>query len=216
MLIQYVPSLAHKRIVLASASPRRQELLRNIGINFEVSVSTFDEKLPHSQFPSAAAYSIETARHKALEVAHRIPAADLIIAADTVVESGGSILEKPDDDEDAFRMLSRLSGTRHHVHTGVVLLLPKSAAAQQLVHAFSSTTSVTFDQLDEATIRGYIASGEPFGKAGSYGIQGIAGSFVTGIEGCYFNVMGFPLHAFSSEMVKLIRQGHLQLSNQAV
>ncbi|KAG1671612.1 hypothetical protein FOA52_006843 [Chlamydomonas sp. UWO 241] len=182
-----------------------------MGLKFEVSVSTFDEKLPHDAFKSAAAYAIETARHKALEVAARILDADVVIGSDTVVEYGGLILEKPKDVEDAVRVLTSLSGSSHHVHTGVVLVVRSGSEAGHLVRAFSCTTNVNFDVLDEKTVRAYVESREPFGKAGSYGIQGIAGSFVTGISGCYFNVMGFPLHAFSSEMVRLIDEGHLKL-----
>ncbi|KXZ42540.1 hypothetical protein GPECTOR_137g647 [Gonium pectorale] len=132
-----------------------------------------------------------------------------------VVEAGGEILEKPDDAEHAFRMISSLSGRRHHVHTGVVLVLPgepdPSTGVPPLVRAFTSTTAVTFDTLSDEAIRAYVATGEPYGKAGSYGIQGAAGAFVTGIEGCFFNVVGFPLHRFCSELMSLIEEGRLKL-----
>ncbi|GAX78900.1 hypothetical protein CEUSTIGMA_g6339.t1 [Chlamydomonas eustigma] len=233
MLVQYLPRLLNKKIVLASASPRRQELLRNIGLKFEVEVSSFDEKLPHDQFKSGAEYAMETARHKALEVSEKVPYADLVIGADTVVEHAGRILEKPSDASEAEEVLKSLSGAMHQVHTGVVLVLQRQLTSvnssglsagegsrvsstsvqlqEPLVISFVTTTSVTFDDLDEATVAAYVASGEPFGKAGSYGIQGAAGSFVKGISGCYFNVMGFPLHDFSVELVKLIRSGILTI-----
>jgi septum formation protein len=233
MLIQYLNKLAHKKIILASASPRRQELLKNIGLKFEVEVSTFDEKLPHSQFKSGAEYAMETARHKALEVSERVPCADLVIGADTVVEHAGRILEKPNDACEAAQVLKSLSGDMHEVHTGVVLVLPRRLAVvtteslsegegpgasatsiqlpKPLVVSFVTTTCVTFDLLDDATVAAYVASGEPFGKAGSYGIQGAAGSFVKSINGCSFNVMGFPIHDFTVEVVKLVNSGILAL-----
>ena len=211
VLIQHLNHLSTKRIVLASQSPRRQELLKNIGLKFEVIVSTFEENLSHASFPSAADYAAETSRQKALDVAKRAshPSPDLIISADTVVEINGVILEKPVDAEDAKRMLRLLSGTHHRVHTGVNLVLPPNSSKGQSIHTFTNTTSVTFDDLQEEAIEAYVASGEPFGKSGSYGIQGIAGSFVKGIEGDFFNVVGFPLHAFSSEVASLIKQGLL-------
>jgi septum formation protein len=206
VLIQHIKYLNSKKIVLASASPRRQELLRNIGLKFEVIPSTFEENLPHSSFPTAAAYALETSRRKAIEVAARASHMDLIIGSDTIVELDGTILEKPADAEDATRMLRLLSGSRHRVTTGVNLILPSRDHA---LHSFTNTTVVNFDVLEEEAIAAYVASGEPFGKSGSYGIQGIAGSFVKAIEGDFFNVMGFPLHHFSSEVSKLIKQGLL-------
>lgn len=225
MLLHHVPALAQKRIILASGSPRRRELLSGIGLKFEVLVSSFDEKLPKDRFPNAAAYALETARHKALDVmqvaavgqgGQAAPQVDLVISADTVVEGpGGVILEKPDDEAHAFQMISSLSGKQHAVHTGVVLVLPQEAdpatGQPPFVRAFSSTTAVRFDTLSEEAIRTYVATGEPFGKAGSYGIQGAAGSFVVGIEGCYFNVVGFPIHHFCKEVLALIEEGKIKL-----
>ncbi|KAL4852680.1 N-acetylserotonin O-methyltransferase-like protein [Chlorella vulgaris] len=225
MLLEHLPALEGKRIVLASASPRRRDLLQQLGLQFEVVVSTFEETLPKDQY-SAADYARHTASHKAMDVAQQLfrptqlPAAAaaaaaaaeaersssgsgtpgvasqhvppvLVIGADTVVEHGDHILEKPADAGDAARMLHMLSGTRHHVHTGVALVLPPlDAAAEPRLHSFSVTTIVEFDELSAAAVQAYVASGEPFGKAGSYGIQGMAGSFVHGIQGCYFNVLG--------------------------
>eukprot|EP00798_Chlamydomonas_sp_ICE-L_P015757 gene15757-21880_t len=236
MLLQYVPQLnAQKKIILASASPRRSEILNQIGLKFEVLVSSFDEMLPHADFPGAAEYAVETARHKAIDVAAmqaRLPSApaDLIIVearlpsapaglitgsgTDTVVDLSGKILEKPHDAADAYRILKSLSGSRHQVHTGVALVLPKliDAGGKPRMHLFSSSTTVVFDELSDQDILHYIESGEPFGKAGAYGIQGMAGCFVKSLEGCYFNVMGFPLHKFSKEVTDLIKDGSLPLS----
>lgn len=154
---------------------------------------------PHQQ-------AMQTAYHKALEVADKVPDSDLVIAADTVVEHEGIILEKPADFADACRVLASLSGHRHQVHTGVVLVLPKQRGALR-VQKFSETTHVEFAPLSTALIEAYVKTGDPFDKAGSYGIQGPAGAFVRGIEGCYFNVMGLPMHRLSQEVAHLLREG---------
>jgi len=210
------------------------------GLQFEVSVSTFEETLDKSSFASAAGaasidcffhsratsrdalftspdYARETALHKAIEVAQRRlgdgQLADLVIGADTIVEAGGQILEKPRDERNATQMLSSLSGTRHAVHTGVALIFPRSVdsglGVSPLVVSFAETTHVQFADLTPETIAAYIATGEPFGKAGAYGIQGVASSFVQSVTGCYFNVVGFPLHRFSSELVQRLQAGVL-------
>ncbi|GIL78144.1 hypothetical protein Vretimale_7515 [Volvox reticuliferus] len=232
MLLQHKIALNAKRVVLASGSPQRRELLSNIGMKFEVLVSRFDEKLPKDRFPSGAEYALETARHKALDVAAMVEEqrqqqdlegqghpthipVDLIISADTVVEADGVILEKPDDEEHAFQMISTLSGRDHQVHTGVSLVLPgvpdPSTGKPPYVRSFFVTTDVTFAHLSPDTIRAYVASGHPFGKAGAYGIQGPAGSFVVGLKGCFYNVVGFPLHRFCAEVLALIEEGRLKL-----
>jgi len=221
MLIQHVPLLCTKRIVLASASPRRSELLRGLGLKVEVLPSTFDENLDKSTFSNPGDYAKETATHKAIEVASRTfeagfgKRADLIIAADTVVELDTQILEKPCDKDDAYRMLSSLSGRKHKVYTGVALVLPASPdpalGKGPLVRSFSEETEVEFAELEEEAILAYIASGEPMDKAGAYGIQGIGGSFVKCIHGCYFNIMGFPVHRFAVEVDRLIKSGTLGL-----
>jgi len=225
-LLPYLPHLNTKKIVLASASPRRHELLaKQLGLRFEVVVSSFEETLDKSKYrwpdgEGAARYAIDTAKGKALDVYRvtmekptQIP--DLLIGADTVVEHDGDILEKPDDADMARSMLSRLSGGQHHVHTGVVIILPKAKDASgtaPYIKTFASTTTVQFDSLGSEVIDEYIKSGEPFGKAGSYGIQGIAGSFVKGIDGCFFNVMGFPVHRFAVELAALVKQGKLPMT----
>ncbi|KAL6750130.1 inosine triphosphate pyrophosphatase-like protein [Haematococcus lacustris] len=225
MLLPHLGLLNQRKIVLASASPRRQQLLQQLHLNFEVVVSNFEELLPKAQFSGpegAARYAVETAKGKVLDVVAmarqdaaatgaRLP--DLVIGADTVVEHQGIILEKADSPAAAADMLSRLSGDSHQVHTGVVLALPNRSevgeATGPLLRCFHCSTRVEFEALDAALIQDYIQTGEPFGKAGSYGIQGVAGSFVKGIQGCYFNVMGFPLHRFSKEVVLLIQEGLL-------
>ncbi|KAK9839484.1 hypothetical protein WJX81_004988 [Elliptochloris bilobata] len=124
-----------------------------------------------------------------MDVAQQRCAADLIVAADTVVELDGEILEKPADPAHARDMLARLSNTSHIVHTGVAL-----------------STTVLFSALTPADIDLYVASGEPVGKAGAYGIQGTAGAWVVRIDGCYNNVVGFPLHAFAAHVSQLVQE----------
>ena len=182
------------------------------GLSFTVRASTFDESLDKASFTSASAYATATALHKALEVAQQRDA-HLVIGADTVVDLDGEVLEKPADEQEAMRMIGRLSGTRHAVHTGVAFVFP--CARDPVTHArprvvtFSETTRVTFSKLHPAAIASYVASGDCYGKAGAYGIQGAAGSFVSGIEGCYHNVVGLPLHRLSAELLALIDAGVL-------
>eukprot|EP00884_Botryococcus_braunii_P013789 jgi/Botrbrau1/22410/Bobra.0091s0015.1 len=217
MVLPYIPALSKTNVLLASASPRRAELLQQIGLQFTVKPSSFDETLPKSSFDSSVGYTIETARQKALDIARQDTAADLIISADTIVEVDGEILEKPQDPSEARQMLTRLSGRTHQVHTGVALLVPRStanglpSAEGGSITTFSTTTNVEFASLDSSTIDSYIASGEPFGKAGGYGIQGSAALFVRRLEGDYFNVVGFPLYDFGVHVTRLIQEGVLPL-----
>ena len=176
--------LQTKSIVLASASPRRRELLSQIGVQFKVIPSTFEENL--SKEKSAQQYAELTALHKARQVysslcldAQEIP--DIVIGADTVVEHEGIILEKPDDAVHAKEMLQGLSGSKHRVHTGVAIIQSDREVS------FCETTTVSFMKFSDADIDEYIASGEPFGKAGAYGIQGKAAVFVESIQGCFYN-----------------------------
>ena len=203
--------LNSQHVVLASASPRRSELLRQIGLTgFQVSPSSFDELLDKASCDGASGYARETARCKAQEVASRSfngQLASVVIGADTVVEVDGVVLEKPADAADASRMLRSLSGRRHAVHTGVALYFPRRG---QTCRSFSETTHVQFAHLTEDAIAAYVASGEPNDKAGAYGIQGAAAAFVTGIDGCYFNVVGLPLHRLATELVAAIEQGALE------
>jgi len=220
MLLQYAEALCAKRLVLASASPRRREILGNLGLKFEVVVSKFNEDLDKSQFASAADYAKMTATFKALEVANRIEKEEkdgatpfMIVGSDTVVEApDGTIMEKPGSDEEAMKMLLSLQGMTHQVHSGVGIVFPDPARPNgKLVKSFAETTRVTFAPLHEAEMRSYIKTGEPFDKAGGYGIQGPAGAFVSSITGCYFNVMGFPVHKFASMLSTMIEEGEVNL-----
>jgi septum formation protein len=178
------------KLILASASPRRAEILRDAGFAFEVFPAHVDEtRLPRE---AAAKYVARLASSKARLVAQTLAGKKeraFVIGADTVVVAGRHILGKPADAADARRILRLLSGKKHEVLTGVsVVSLP---AGKEALHV--ETTRVQFLRLADADIREYLATGEPFDKAGAYGIQGVGGRFVRRIEGCYFNVMGLPL-----------------------
>jgi septum formation protein len=182
-----LPSVQTAKIVLASASPRRQELLRQIGVPFTVDPSGAEETFQ----PEWAAVEVaqRLAELKAFDVAGRHPEADVVIGADTVVVLDGKPLGKPQDPEEARRMLAGLSGKTHDVYTGFALIAPKQG--QSVVGAERS--KVRFRTLDEAEIANYVATGEPMDKAGAYAIQGLASLFVEAIEGDYFNIVGLPL-----------------------
>jgi septum formation protein len=175
------------KLFLASNSPRRRELLINAGLDFDVRPSTVVEAVREGEAPED--FARRAAREKALDVAASVAAGSLVLGADTVVVIGHEILGKPSGAEEAARMLRRLSGKTHRVITGVCLIrTPGKVEAEE-----HETTWVTFRRLDEAEIQDYLATGEPFDKAGAYGIQGFASRFVTRVEGCYFNVVGLPV-----------------------
>ncbi|XP_013361056.1 PREDICTED: N-acetylserotonin O-methyltransferase-like protein [Chinchilla lanigera] len=204
--------LLHKRVVLASASPRRREILSNAGLRFEVVPSRFRETLRKSSFCSPYAYAVETAKQKALEVAARLHQKDLrtpdvVIGADTIVALEGLILEKPADKQDAYRMLSRLSGKEHSVFTGVCIVQCGSREGQLQTHVleFYEETRVRFSELSEEMLWEYIHSGEPMDKAGGYGIQALGGMLVEAVHGDFLNVVGFPLNRFCKELAQLYR-----------
>ena len=177
-----------KPIVLASASPRRQEILRNAGIAFVVMPSHVPEvPLDHE---SPTTYAERLAQDKALEVSKHHPE-DFVLGADTVVVVDGTMLEKPADAKDAARMLRLLSGKTHEVITGVCLVSPQVKAEE--LRTASETTLVTMDELTDGEMAAYIATGEPMDKAGAYAIQGIASRWISRIEGDYFSVVGLPV-----------------------
>eukprot|EP00696_Hemimastix_kukwesjijk_P008959 gnl/Hemi2/21311_TR7073_c0_g1_i1.p1 gnl/Hemi2/21311_TR7073_c0_g1~~gnl/Hemi2/21311_TR7073_c0_g1_i1.p1 ORF type:complete len:222 (-),score=43.85 gnl/Hemi2/21311_TR7073_c0_g1_i1:186-851(-) len=206
MLLQYLTELSKKIIVLASGSPRRKEILTNLGLVFQVVPSTFPENLDKSRF-TPEQYVIENSRIKAEEVATSLKHAgqtfDVVIGADSVVVLDGDILEKPSSEQHAFDMLTRLSGRSNVVFSGVSLVLPNPDGGF-CVTSFSERTEVEFAPLTPDLINAYIATREPLDKAGAYGIQGLGSSFVRGIKGCYFNVMGFPTHAFCTQLLALM------------
>ena len=173
-------------LVLASASPRRAELLAAAGFTFEVRPADVDETPYASEAP--VAYAFRVARDKAEAVARACgQPGTVVLAADTVVVAGGEILGKPDDDADARRMLKRLSGAVHEVHTAVVLI------ADHVDRTEVVTTRVRMLPLSDDEISWYIASGETRGKAGAYAIQGYAARFIEHIDGSWSNVVGLPI-----------------------
>ncbi len=191
------------RLVLASASPRRRELLSQLGLRFEVSAADIDET--PRQGESAEAYVMRLAREKARTVEARYPGA-WALAADTTVVLEGELLGKPRDEAEAREMLGRLSGRVHEVHTGVALAGPGGAE-----HATGVRTRVTFRSLSAGEVAWYAATGEPLDKAGSYAIQGKGGFLVASVEGSPTNVIGLPL----GETLELLTRAGLSLPWEA-
>ncbi|HEV2616531.1 MAG TPA: Maf family protein [Candidatus Acidoferrales bacterium] len=188
------------KLILASASPRRAEILRNAGFAFEVMAPRVDESLRPNE--TAADYVLRLAEEKArttrCQLSDKLARdSSVIVGADTVVVIDNEILGKPSSPENAGEMLRRLSGKTHEVYTGLAVV-PGNGTARTAVER----TRVTFAHLNEKEIEDYIAGGEPFDKAGAYAIQGHGGKFISRIEGCYFNVMGLPL----SRLYSLLRE----------
>ena len=177
------------KVFLASKSPRRVEILEKIVKEFEVVQSNFDENTIDFK-GDIEKYVKDLSRNKAIEVSKRLNEPSIVIAADTVVFQDGKVLEKPKNEEDAFSMLSSLSGNTHKVYSGICLI----NTYDDTVVTDCDCTEVRFSELNPRQIRNYINSGEPMDKAGAYGIQGLGGAFVEGIKGCYYNVMGLPLN----------------------
>ena len=175
-----------EKLVLASSSPRRTELLNRAGWPHEVVVAGIDETVRAKEDP--ATYVKRLARSKAEAVAERLEPGGFVLGADTTVVIDNQILGQPLDDADARRMLKLLNGKWHEVLTGVALL--KVGGQTRVDH---ETTRVRFAEMSESEIDWYVASGEPVGKAGAYGIQGKAALFIEEIEGDYFNIMGLPI-----------------------
>ena len=205
MLSQYMPDLIQRRIVLGSSSPRRLDIFKQqLGLpNVVVEASTFSENLDKRLF-SPIDYVQNTCLGKTYELLGRVPALlhtdhDLLICADTIIEYDGRILEKPVDETNAVEMLQSLSGKDHYVHTCV------SISTINFTINFTETTTVTFDDLSDESIRSYVATGEPFDKAGGYGYQSGAASFVRQIQGDYWNVVGFPINRFCRELEGLLQ-----------
>ena len=175
------------RLILASASPRRADLLAAAGIPFETFAVPVDETPRAGE--GAQEYALRVARDKARAAAARLPPGAPILAADTVVVAAGRLLGKPEDDADARGMLALLSGAVHEVHTAAVLLLSGEEQGEVV------TTRVRFAPLTDEEIAWYVATGEPQGKAGAYAIQGRGSRFVEHIEGSWANVVGLPVAA---------------------
>lgn len=194
-----------KKIILASASPRRKELLAQIGFDFTVMPSDVEEN-PSSTLPQDIV--IELSKEKARDVWKKLESGDLgedgsadylVISADTVVAIDGEILGKPKDEEDAARMLSLLSGKEHQVYTGVTLVWINEEGKKE-EYSFYVCTGVVMYCMSRAEIMEYVLSGEPMDKAGAYGVQGRAAAYIKSIRGEYSNVVGLPVGRLYQEM----------------
>ena len=199
------------QIILASASPRRKELLEQIDVSFEVCPAKGEEKITKDTPEEVVT---ELSSQKAREVAasireYQIRKADImtpqdmiVIGADTIVASNGGILGKPKDEEDAKAMLRELSGHKHQVYTGVTLVFI-DASGRTGEHSFFEKTDVYMKDMDEDEIERYVATGEPMDKAGAYGIQGKCAIYIEKIDGDYNNVVGLPIARIYTELKKL-------------
>jgi len=185
------------KLILASASPRRAEILRNAGIPFSVLSSAVDETPVPAESPQDLVRRLALA--KAELVAARAVGPAIVIAADTIVALEGTILGKPRTSEDARQMLAKLSGRTHTVMTGISLIRLPDIESRE----FIETTQVHFASISKEEITKYLSSGEPFDKAGAYAIQGLGGRFIPRIDGCYFNIVGLPLARLCKELTEL-------------
>lgn len=186
------------KLTLASSSPRRAEILRNAGISIEVCAIPVDESLRPGESHADYVQRLALAKARAAADAQRDRREEMwVVGADTIILAGGEILCKPASADEARRMLRRLSGTWHEVHTGLALLRRPSAESSRAAAAdervIEEITGVELAPLSESDLDAYISTGEWADKAGAYGIQGVGGRYVTRIEGCYFNVVGMPI-----------------------
>lgn len=186
------------KIILASGSPRRKEILEQAGVDFEIKASNAEEITDKTNPPEMVE---DLARLKAEEIKKKEEGEFLIISADTLVFLDGSPLGKPKGSEDAYHMLSCLSGRKHEVYTGVAIIIrEKGKAEKELV--FHQMSRVEVETLSKEQIEAYIASGEPFDKAGAYAIQGKFAVHISGIEGEYNNIVGLPIARIYHELLK--------------
>lgn len=188
-------TIALPKIYLASKSPRRHEILHGLHVPFEYIESPYEEKISDVADLVPEEKSAKLASLKAMYASHSLETG-LVIGADTIVVDGSEILGKPKDRADAKRMLKELSGKKHRVISGIALV----DVEKKKIFSHSEITYVYFRSLTDKDIETYLDTKEPYDKAGAYGIQGHAALFVERIEGCYFNVVGFPVVAFDNIM----------------
>lgn len=179
-----------KKVWLASASPRRKELLSQIDVTFEVLPSEAEENITSTE-PGEVVKELSSL--KCREVFERIDGEKIVIGADTVVAAEGKILGKPKDENDAFEMISMLQGNTHQVYTGVTVMILEEG--KEIIRSFYEKTDVEFYPMTDEEIRVYIETKEPMDKAGAYGIQGKAAAYISRINGDYNNVVGLPVAA---------------------
>lgn len=185
------------KIVLASSSPRRKELLGKTGIEFEVVIPSADESLTGDETPEE--FALRVSAEKASSVSRNLDNGSVVIGADTIVVVNGEILGKPSGKEEAAVMLQKISAKEHNVYTAFSIVEPK----QKVLHSEIVRTGVSIKRLAAHEIEGYIKTGEPMDKAGAYGIQGIGAFMVRGIEGSYTNVVGLPVVELLEALKKL-------------
>lgn len=189
-----------KSIILASGSPRRKELLLQIGIAPEIIVSHVEEKIT-SDVPAKVVMSL--AEQKAVDVAKDMPEGTVILGSDTVVAADGKILGKPKSHEEAYEMIRSLAGRSHQVYTGVCIVKKGTAGGKDTVVSFYDETDVQVSGMTEAEIREYADSEEPMDKAGAYAVQGFFARYIEGLRGSYANVMGLPVHLVYRKLKEL-------------
>lgn len=187
-----------KRIILASASPRRRELLAQMGLSFEVMPSTKEEKMIEAE-ASKVVESLSS--QKAEDIAQQINGDATIIGSDTIVVCDGEIMGKPHSKEEAFSMISRLQGRKHQVYTGVTVI--DRISGKEAKKTFAAQADVSVYPMTDAEIEAYIAKGESMDKAGAYGIQGAFGMFVKEIKGEYTTILGLPIAALYQTLKEL-------------
>lgn len=192
--------MGKSKIILASGSPRRKELLLQIGIVPEIIVSHVEEKIT-SDIPAEVVMSL--AEQKAVDVAKEMPEGTVILGSDTVVAADGKILGKPKNHEEAYEMIRRLARRSHQVYTGVCLVKKGPEGEADTVVSFYDETDVNVSPMTEKEIREYADSEEPMDKAGSYAVQGFFARYIDGLKGSYANVMGLPVHLVYQELKKL-------------
>ena len=195
------------RLILASSSPRRRELLTQIGLKFEVIASNAEENTK-SREPSEMVQELSLL--KATDVFAGIPPEEregtIVIGADTLVSLGGRVMGKPVDERHAQKMLAELQGNTHQVYTGVTLLWQAAGAQEPQRKTFYEKTDVTMFPMSTEEIKSYIATGEPMDKAGAYGIQGKCAAYIRGLSGDYYNVVGLPVGRLYQELKGLERK----------
>lgn len=195
------------RIILASASPRRKELLRQIGLEFEIQVSQVEEVITQTQ-PGKVVEELSSQKARAVVDAldeEEYKEGVLVIGADTVVAADGEILGKPKDESEAVKMLHFLSGRSHEVFTGVTLVYKKQGR-ERIIKSFHERTAVVFYPMGDDEIAEYVATRDCMDKAGAYGIQGFCARYIKGIEGDYNNVVGLPVGRLYQEAKEMLNQ----------
>ena len=188
------------KVILASGSPRRRELMELMGIPFETDVSDADEDIDKEMPPERYVGELSRRKAKAVEARHE---KDIIIGADTIVVMDGTVLGKPKDKDDALRMLHMLAGRTHSVYTGVTISYTKGIA-DRAEESFHVRTDVTMYPANEMLLEAYTESSEPYDKAGAYGIQGRGALLVERIEGDYYNVMGLPISGLYRRLINIL------------